>query len=302
MKPLDMPRITGSSPADSAPIYRVQVLERAFAIIDLLAEQDSSISLTNIAHKLELSKTTVLRLLSELEHHRYVERNGSDGSYHLGSKLFELGTKAVSRLDLLERARPYLQRLVGETGETSHIAILRDGQVTSLANCESPRTLRTPATVGGRSPVHCTSVGKAILAFRPDAEVEEVIRARGLKRCTKKTITTRAIFKQELARVREQGYAVDNQEFEEGLRCVAAPIWDYSGGVVAALSVTGPASRVIEKRVPEIARIVMSAGEDLSVALGFRPNFERGAQSISATNRHSVRSEDRVAALRELPS
>lgn len=257
-------------PSESARVYRVQVLERTFAILDLLAEQSSGVNLAFISRRLGLNKTTVLRLLSVLEHQRYVERDGVGSSYRLGSKLFELGTKAVAKLDVLERARPMLRRLVDETGETSHLAMLRDGEVISLANRESPRTLRTPSTVGGRSPVHCTSVGKAILAFRPDAEVEDVIRSRGLRKYTERTITTPARFKRELARVRAQGYAVDDQEFEEGLRCVGAPVWDHTAKVVAALSVTGPAMRIPKERLPELARSVTAAAADLSEALGYR--------------------------------
>jgi DNA-binding IclR family transcriptional regulator len=275
----------GESPKESAQIYRVQVLERTFAILDLLAEQNSGVNLAFISRKLGLNKTTVLRLLTVLESHRYVERNGTLASYRLGSKLFELGTKAVAKLDILERARPFLRGLVGETGETSHLAMLRDGEVISLANRESPRTLRTPSTVGGRSPAHCTSVGKAILAFRPDTEVDEMIRTRGLRKYTENTITTPAVFKRELARVREQGYAVDDEEFEEGLRCVGVPVWDYSGKAVAALSVTGPATRMTKGRLPELIQSVMTAAADLSKALGHQRDLHNGPTPSSAVLR-----------------
>lgn len=285
MKPSDMMAPPAESPTEPVHTYRVQVLERTFAILDLLAEQNSGVNLAFISRRLELNKTTVLRLLSVLESHRYVERNGTGGSYRLGSRLFELGSKAVAKLDILERARPYLWRLVDETGETSHLAMLRDGAVISLANRESPKTLRTPSTVGGRSPVHCTSVGKAILAFRPDSEIEHVIRSRGLREYTKNTITKVAMFKRELARVREQGYAVDDQEFEEGLRCVGAPVWDYSGKVVAALSVTGPAVRIPKERLPGLIQSVMAAAADLSEALGYRRDMQSGSKSTSATAR-----------------
>lgn len=271
----------GSAPIAHSPVYRVQVLDRTFAILDLLAEQSSAVNLTFISRRLGLNKTTVLRLLHVLESHRYVERDNSGISYRLGSKLFELGTQAVAKLDILERAQLYLRRLVSETGETAHLAMLRDGEVISLANRESPRTLRTPSTVGGRSPVHCTSVGKAILAFRSDSEIDEVVRTRGLRKYTENTITTLGALKQELTRVRELGYAVDDEEFEEGLRCIGAPVWDYSGKVVAALAVTGPAMRLPKESLPEIAHSVTSAAAELSKALGYGRDVESGSRSTS---------------------
>lgn len=294
MKQADEGASRAGPPSESARVYRVQVLDRTFAILDLLAEQNSGVNLAFISRRLGLNKTTVLRLLGVLEHQRYVERDGAGAKYRLGSKLFELGTKAVAKLDILEWARPFLRRLVEETGETSHLAMLRDGEVISLANRESPRTLRTPSTVGGRSPVHCTSVGKAILAFRPDAEIEQVIRSRGLRKYTERTITKPILFKRELARVRAQGYAVDDQEFEEGLRCVAAPVRDYSGKVVAAMSVTGPALRIPKDRLTELAHSVKAAAADLSEAMGYRGETGRQAERQESSKAGWNASESRT--------
>ncbi len=251
------------------PIYRVQVLDRAFAILDLLASRKPDMSLAEVSKLLSLKKSTALRLLSVLEHHHYVERGGTGGNYCLGSRLIELGLRAVSRLDLLQRARPFLDRLVQESGETAHLGVLRDGMVLSLANVESPRTLRTPATVGGRSPAHCTSIGKAILAFRPRADVEELVATHGLKKFTDLTITTLTAFQAELNRVRRDGYGMDNEEYERGLRCVGAPVRDYTTKVVAAISVTGPAIRMTEERMPALIDSVVMVAAEFSAGLGY---------------------------------
>ncbi len=252
-----------------APPYRVQVLDRAIAILELLADRSTALGLAEISRQLGLNKTTAHRLLSVLEHHRFVERNGADGHYSLGSKLFELGSRAVSRLDLLQRARPFLRRLVDETGETAHLAVLRQGEVLSLANVESPRTLRTPSTVGRRSPAHCTSIGKAILAYRPEEDIDRIITTHGLRKFTERTITSAAALKRELRRVREQGYAVDDEEFENGLRCIGAPVRDYTGEVIGAVSVTGPAIRLTKERTPALARCVVTVAAELSAGLGY---------------------------------
>lgn len=248
--------------------YKVQVLDRAFGILDALAANGPELALAEIALRLNLHKSTAHRLLAVLEDRRYVERTRS-GKYRLGSKLLELGAWAAARLDLAECARPFLEELVAETGETAHVGILRDGEVLSIANVESPRTLRTPATVGRRTPAHCTSLGKAILAFASEEEVATVIRTRGLSRYTQKTLTRLAAFQRELKEVRQRGYAVDDEEFEEGLRCVGAPVRDRTGGVVAALSITGPAFRLTPERLPALGKAVIRAAEKLSAVLGY---------------------------------
>jgi len=163
---------------------------------------------------------------------------------------------------------------VAETGETAHVGVLRRGRTVSLTNVESPQTLRTPVTVGGVSPAHCTSLGKAILAFSPEAEIDEFIRTYGLKRYTRRTITRPAAFKRALKSVREKGYAVDDEEFEDGLKCIGAPVRDYTTKVVAAISITGPATRLTEDRMPALTSCIVKAAAELSAALGYPGNEE----------------------------
>src|SRR5262249_10598467 len=161
---------------------------------------------------LELHKSTAHRLIMVLERHKLIERNSVNGRYRLGLKLFELGTRAVSQLDLRERARPFLERLVLETSETVHLCILDDSEVVYLDKVEPARSVRMATGVGGRTRANCTAVGKAIMAFLSDAQGEEIIRKHGMKAMTANTITSFVELKKELLAVRERGYAIDNEE------------------------------------------------------------------------------------------
>jgi IclR family transcriptional regulator, KDG regulon repressor len=256
--------------------YQVQVLDRALGILDLLANGSPELGPSEISERTGLHKSTVHRLLQVLERHRLIEKKAQNGKYCLGLKLFELGSKAVAQLDLRERARPYLERLVRETGETAHICVLDGDRMLSIANVESARTLRTPSTVGHRTPLHCTSVGKALLAFLPEDEQSELIKKCELTAYTRHTLKKPAQLKAELKLIRQRGYAMDDEEIEEGLRCIGAPVMDYSGRVIAAMSIAGPAFRLIEERIPAVARSVIQAASELSVELGYKETpFEK---------------------------
>ncbi len=254
--------------------YRIQVLDRAVTILELLWRAGAGLSLQELSVQSGVNPNTVRRIVKALAYHRLVEEEEGTGRYRLGMKLFELGSSVVARLDVRARARPYLERLVLETGETAHLCILDRGEVLYLDKHEPMRTMRIPSEVGRRNPAYCTAVGKALLAYVPEEELEELVRQRGLRAYTRRTITTLAELKQELARVREQGYAVDNEEFEEGLKCIGAPVRDYSGRVVASISIAGPAFRLTEERIPVLAQSVMEVARELSEELGYRAGRE----------------------------
>lgn len=251
-------------------LYRIRVLERVFRLLDILSKDNHELGLVEITKELRLHKSSTHRLLMALEHFQYVSKNPVTGKYSLGGKLIELGMKAVSRLDLYQIARPYLERLVAETGETAHVGVLQEGEIISIVNVQSSQTLRLPSTVGRRAPVHCSSLGKAITAFLSGQEAEEITRDRELKAYTRRTITKLSSFRKELKKVRDRGYAVDDEEFEEGLRCVGAPIQDHTGKVIAAISIAGPAFRLKDDRLPALAQAVKKAAAELSGRLGYR--------------------------------
>jgi IclR family transcriptional regulator, KDG regulon repressor len=250
--------------------YQVQVLDRALGILGLLADESPELGPSEVSERMGLHKSTVHRLLQVLERHRLIEKIAQNGKYRLGLKLFELGAKAIAQIDLRGRARQYLERLVLETGETAHICVLDGDRMLSIANVESPRTLRTPSTVGRRTPLHCTSVGKVLLAFLPEDEQNELIKRLELTAYTRHTLTKPARLKAELKLIRRLGYAMDDEEFEEGLKCIGAPVMGHSGGVVAAMSVAGPTFRLTEERIPKVVRSVIRSASDLSAELGYK--------------------------------
>lgn len=258
---------TGGAPRSP---YQVQVLDRALAILDTLSAEGPDLSLGEISEKLQLHKSTAHRLIMVLERHKLIERNSVNGRYRLGLKLFELGTRAVSQLDLRERARPFLERLVLETSETVHLCILDDSEVVYLDKVEPTRSVRMATSIGRRNPAHCTAVGKAIMAYLPESQVEAIVRKQGMKAMTANTITSFAELKKELGMVRERGYAVDNEEIEEGVRCVGCVVRNFSGEPLAAISISAPAFRLTKEKVKSLSQPVVAAANALSRELGFK--------------------------------
>jgi DNA-binding IclR family transcriptional regulator len=218
---------------------------------------------------LGLSRSTVHGLLATLRQHSLLSQDAG-GHYVLGVKLFELGMAAVSRLDLRTVAGPVLERLADEFQETVHLVINDGLDVVYIDKRESPQSIRIVSQVGHRLPGHCTGVGKAMLAFKPKAELEKLLAGVELERYTGNTITDKDQLKAELELVRQSGYALDNEEIIDGLRCVAAPIRDHTTQVVAALSVSGPSMRMKPEKVERVIPAVVQAVADISQQLGYR--------------------------------
>lgn len=250
--------------------YSIQVVDRAFALLDVLATSEQNLGGRELSARLALRKSTVHRLLMVLEQKGCVERSQATGKYHLGSKLFELGARAFVTLDLRDAVRPYLERLVAETGETAHFGILRQGEVVSLFNVRSPRALAMPSTIGRRIPAYCTSLGKAILAFNPDGKLKSLIEELQFRTHTRNTIVRPSSLVAELKRVRQRGYAIDNEEFEEGLKCIGAPVRNYFGDILGAIGIAGPVFRLTKGRMSAVTKCVVNAAEELTSALGYR--------------------------------
>lgn len=256
--------------------YQIQVLDRALALLEALSHQGPDLTLAQISELLKLHKSTAHRLIMVLERHKLIEKNSNTGKYRLGLKLFELGTKAIGQLDLRERTRPFLERAVRETGETGHLCVYDDGEVVYLDKIEPSRSVRLTSSVGRRNPAYCTAVGKAIMAFLPAPQVEEAVRKHGLDQLTRKTITTMLDLRADLAKVRSLGYAIDDEEHEEGVLCVGAPVWSVGDYPIAAISVSGPIFRLSHEKVPAVAESIMVIARALSHELGMRSEPTRG--------------------------
>lgn len=257
--------------------YQIQVLDRALAVLTSLCTDGPDLTLMQIAERLKLHKSTAHRLIMVLERHRLIDKNPANGGYRLGLRLFELGSHAIAQLDLRQRARPFLERTVLDTGETVHLCAYDEGEVVYLEKVEPARSVRMACAVGRRNPAYCTSVGKAMMAFMLEPDVERDMQKRGFRQFTRHTINNLLDLKAELAKVRKSGFAVDNEEIEEGVRCVGAPVWGYGHRPIAAISVSGPTFRVTEAKIPAIARSVVAAAEGLSRALGMSTTTERSS-------------------------
>ena len=254
-----------------APVerYRIHVIDRAAQILDCFGFDHQELSVSEIGAKTGLHRSTAHRILMALEYNDLIKQNPSTGKYHLGIKLFKLGHQAVSQLNLREICRPFLSRLMNDTKETIHLAVLDDDQVLYLDKVEGPHALRMPSRVGRHIPTYCTSLGKAMLSCLDDQEVKSILRRQTLKPHTENTVKNINQLLADLGSVRKRGYAVDNEEIEIGLRCVGAPLRDYTGGMVGAISVAAPSARLSEKNTPVIGRMVIAIAAGISEKLGF---------------------------------
>jgi len=245
-----------------------QVVDRVVDILETFTWLGPELGVSDISRALDLKKATTHRLLASLRRRGVVEQDGRSRRYRLGLKLWELGQLATTQVDWLERIRPLLQQLTDRVGETTHLAVLNDGQVLYVDKVESTRSLRMPSQVGRRLPAHCTGVGKALLAFLPEEVVRTLIERRGMPSFTPGTITDPTVLEQELALIRARGYSIDNEEIEEGLVCIGAPVRDHTSRVVAAVSIAGPSSRVRPETIEGHARSVVELAAAMSAALG----------------------------------
>jgi DNA-binding IclR family transcriptional regulator len=255
---------------DALERYNIRVLDRAVQVLHCFVEQGSRLSIDEIAQATGLPKSTAYRILVTLQRHGLLARHAEDETFTLGAAAVLIGATAIRELDLPQRIRPHLEQLMEATGETAHLAILTQNHVIVVDKIDSPHPIRLVSSVGFRSPLHCTGVGKVLLAHLPAETVERLLHAYEWRRYTPNTITDPQHFAAELAKIRSQGYAVDWEEFNVGLRCVAAPLYDYTGAVVAAVSVSGPSSRIDADHVDGLAQTVLDHSRRMWLELGYR--------------------------------
>ncbi|HPT61259.1 MAG: IclR family transcriptional regulator [Aggregatilineales bacterium] len=248
--------------------YAISSAARAFEILRCVGKGDPHIglSLAEISQQNDLDKSTVYRYLQTLEQLGMVERNDRD-NYQLGWGILELAGKYLDSVSLVNVSGPFMQELSERTGETVYLAVPAGHEVIYVSKVESVHSIRMNAQIGTRMPMHCTSLGKAILAHLPET-LQARILDRGLPARTPNTITDRDLMVKELQRVRAEGFSVDNIENEEGVRCVGAPIFDYRGKVVGAMSVSGPSNRITLDRVADLGAQVRTAARLISRRLG----------------------------------
>lgn len=247
----------------------VQSVDRALSILELLSDYDEGLRIIDISEKVNLHKSTVHRLLKTLMHKGFVEQDLITNKYKISLKLYELGSKRTESLDILKVSKPYTKALMQSFNEVVHLVIRDGNDIVYIDKVEANNTIRMASNIGKRSPLYCTAVGKAILAYTDEKEVERVWRNSNIKKLTKNTIIDFKVFKEELKKVRELGYAVDDEENEIGVRCVGAPIFDYNGEVAGAISISGPTIRVTRDQVERIGSEIKKYAKLISRELGY---------------------------------
>jgi IclR family KDG regulon transcriptional repressor len=250
--------------------YIVQTVLHALDILEQFHDNVDELGVTDLSKRLRLHKNNVFRLLATLESRNYIEQNKLTENYRLGLKNLELGQTVIKQMGILRRSRPVLESLALECNETCYVAVLRDAHVIYLDAVESSYPVRVASRVGTRLPVHCTAAGKVMLANATDTRWQGSQPCGELRRYTPTTITDRFELKKQLEKVAAQGYALEDEELDQEVRGIAAPIRDYTGSVIGALSISGPAMRLGEPRLhDELAPMIERAAEDISLRLGF---------------------------------
>ena len=246
----------------------VQSVDRALTLIETLAEDDEGYRLTDLAVRTGLSTSTVHRLLTTLEKRRFVQFDRSEAKWHIGVRSFSVGSTFARRRNFVAHAMPYLRKLRDQTRETANLAVVDDETIIVLTRVESREIMRSLTKVGGRVAMVASGVGKAVLATYSDEDVSAIIHRQGMPRLTEKSIVRPGELFKALQTVRQQGYAVDDEEARIGLRCVAAVVYNDCSEPLATISVSGMTSRVTDERLPIIGNIVRDVAAELTVALG----------------------------------
>jgi IclR family KDG regulon transcriptional repressor len=266
----------GSAKAAGVPLISAAV--RVLAVLERLSQQ-RAIGLEEISREIKLAKPTVYRFLLTLQELGYARR--VDGErWAMTLRMFNVGSRALDHLDLLAAARPIAEALSEELGETVHMGVLDGDSAVYVLKIESRYTIRMYSRVGRRMPLYCTAIGKILLAYAGNEERDALLEGVRLLAMTKNTLTTRAALDAELALIRAQGYARDNEEREENLHCIGAPIFDYTGAVVAVLSVSWPSFRYQIADEPGWIERVKSAAASISSVLGYLDDSPAGERAL----------------------
>lgn len=248
----------------------VQSVVRALDILECFDGQLVELRISEISDQMQLSKSTVYGLVNTLVTKGYLEQNVQTKRYRLGIKLFELGSLVYKRMDLRNEAKPFCEELVSKHNATVHLAAHYGDEIVYIDKVDAPGAMIVYSQTGKRAPMHCTGVGKAILAFLGDDELKHFLAKGNLEKYTEHTITCSEELSREMLHVRSCGYAIDNEEIETGLRCVAAPIFNHLNQPVAAISVSAPTARLPMENIEAVAKDVQSCARQISQRLGYK--------------------------------
>jgi len=243
---------------------RIKSIDKVLDLLEFLSVNEQEIGIAEISKKLNMGLSTTHRILTTLKSRGYINQNGQTAKYRLGIKLFELGCAVQNTAQLVEIAKLYLRQLSKITNETANIAVLEDKEVIYLATIKSQEILRTEIRPGTRTPAHCTALGKVLLAFLSDREFKNLYKSNDpIISLTPKSISSLEELKKNLKKVKEQGYAVDREEYKIGINCIGVPIFGRNGAI-AAISITGPASRFTIDEMEKVKGKLMAISKEIS--------------------------------------
>jgi DNA-binding IclR family transcriptional regulator len=252
--------------------YAVQAVNNAIDILEFLGEADGELSISEVGSKLGLTKNNVNKLLATLESFGYVEFNRYTGNFRLGVKTFQISQAYINKLNLIEISVQILNQVKDKINESVYISVLRGGNIVYLNLVETDMAVRVLPRIGNVGPAYATATGKAQIAYLPESELNKLYPEK-LEKVTENTIDNLDDLKKELEIVRERGYALDNEEYEIGVRCLGAPIRDFMGNVIAGISISAPIERLPDERLfNEVADAVLDASKELSIKFGY--NFK----------------------------
>jgi IclR family KDG regulon transcriptional repressor len=247
----------------------VQTIDRALDIIELLAIQREGLGVTEIGSRVGLHKSTVYRLLNALGERGYIEKDEKYSTYKIGLKFLEISSLYLNKLEIKTEALPYMRKLAEVMGQPVHLAILDGNEAVYIEKVEALNSIRMYSQIGRRLPLHCSAIGKVLLSGLKEDESKQMVKSIKLVKFTEKTISNQGKLLSEVSSVRMKGWAVDDEEHEAGIRCVAAPVYDYSGKVIAAVSISGDSRCITEERDEEIGEMVKIAANDISRRMGY---------------------------------
>ncbi|MBO1511179.1 IclR family transcriptional regulator [Metabacillus bambusae] len=247
----------------------IQSVDRALRILELFDDRENELSITEISKRMNLHKSTIHSLLKTLQSHRYIKQNEENGKYSLGLKLFERGNYVIENMDLRTNARKYLESLAFQTKNTVHLVILDGQEGVYIDKVEGHGVTVLYSKVGRRVPIHTSAVGKALVAFKNDREIENILTNYEYTKRTDKTIMNNEEFLSELQSVRHNGFAIDNEENEPGIFCLAVPIMDHTNKVIAAISMSLSSAKAKDEIINEYKTLLKETGEQISVSLGY---------------------------------
>jgi IclR family acetate operon transcriptional repressor len=248
----------------------IQSLDRAVSLLKVLAN-GGAMALTEVAEASNQTASTAYRILLTYQKQGIVDYDDVAQVWFVGIGAFRIGSAFLSRTGLMERARTAMQHVMAETGETANLAIIDGGEVIFVSQVETHEPIRAFFRPGTRSAIHSSGIGKALMAFLPRERIDEIVEVRGLPSFTNRTISNRDHLLAELAQIRRRGWAIDNEERTEGMRCIAAPIFNPYGEPVAGISISGPAVRVRPDRDAKFGGIIAAAAAEVTRAIGGNP-------------------------------